>query len=348
MNDSLRVREYENDKKEDVAARISEGKGIVPKDGNNRRIAFRDMWANAFIHKKNAFSAAEKDKSIKLKMPAPFVYLRVVFLYVIAVILLLSSFYFFDFFEAYPILCLLFATLVPFGCLLFFYELDTSKRIGVGVTLFNFFIGCGCALLIRFVALQFLYDKDGSTLSFLAACILSCAECVMMFGLIVVLVRSLRVKDVITGCFLGAIIGSAFAVMNNVTLFFNESFVSSKIYVSSVPAIYKDSSLSETIYRLFPQILWECIARSFVLVLTGVVFSGLTVYCRVGAVANGTKILYAILVFVGAFVLTCSWRVTSLFSSDLLIYLLRILHIVCACIISVRLVRSGLSMNKYE
>ncbi len=348
MNNSLRVKEYEKEKEsKQLAVRISENQTPLTQSENRRKIVFREMWANAFIHKKGEL-AEQTDVSIKKKVPSPYVYLRIAALYVIAIVILLSVFYFFDFHELYPIICLLIATFVPFVCLIFFYELDTNLKIGIGMTVFLFFISAGIFLAIRFFCVKFVISVSGYV-TLLEGLISGGAEIVFTLLFTILMVKSLKIRDVVTGCYLGAVVGAAFAVINNIVLFFDNSYMQPEIgYVLGISASGNKYSFADIFNKMIVSVLWDCIPRSFATVLTGCILGSLSVYIRVSDTKKYIIALYFVTIVVAAIGFNSVWHANDISSTEYVIYGLRIVHIILAVIVALKLIRFGLARNKYE
>ncbi len=348
MNEDLRVKEYEKEKNDaELAVRIKGSDAPLEKSENKRKIVFREMWADAFMHKKGEL-AEPKEVSVKKKAPSPYVYLRIAALYVIAIIILLTVFYFFDFHELYPIICLLVGTFVPFVCLIFFFELDTNDKIGIGMTIFLFFIASGIFLGIRFLAVKFVIELN-DTVNFLGSLLVGGIEVTVSFLFIFLMVKSLKIKDVITGCYLGAIVGTAFAVMNNIIVCFNSSYSQTAAgYDFTLVSGVGKYSFSDVFNNMITAVTWDCVPRSVASLLTGCIFGGFSVYAGVTEERMYVVVLYYITILLGGFVFTSLWYVSDISSAEYIVYGLRILHIVCAIIVSSKIIRYGLSKNKYE
>ncbi len=349
MNDSLRVKDVVNSDDGDNSAtvKIKENSGELPKRAKSKaKLNIREMWANAFLRKKSGFEEV-KPVTVKQKAPAPFVYLKLFVMLAFLFIVLLSVFYLFKAYEMFPFIAAIMVLVVPVTLTVFFYEMDTSKRLSSYNVFLLFFISAIFALAIKFVSYSFIYEMNGKAISYFGSLAIGVMEAVVILTLCIGCIGRMKIKDVITGIFAGVIIGVGFAVVNSAIECFKDIFIETQ-YAPTVEALIYNETLLTVVNGLFPTFIFEFVLHALTYILCGAIAGGMFVIIK----NRGTKersvfISFAIIVAV-VLVMCTLWIIPFAFVPDLFIYILRALMMVTLFMIIIKLIRVGLAENDYE
>ena len=233
---------------------------------------------------------------------------------------------------------------IPVISVVFFYEMDTSRRISLYTVLFLFFLSVAVALTIDVISSLLIYNKNGS-ISYFGGMAIGLMESVTIFTLSVSVVARKRIKDIISGLLIGAIIGAGFAVENSLDECFAASFVNTH-YASNIQIVVNDDTLVDSLLSVLDIGFSECILHAAHYIMTGCVFAG--VFTNAGRKSFKSKTInFLTLALFVAGVLFCSLWMMS-FSSQLFVIILRIVMVISSIIAVYQTVRVGLSKNTYE
>jgi len=344
MSDQLRVKNASSKKAEKgVAVKIKENTGEIPQSKKGANIAFKEMWADAFMRKRAGLEISESI-TVKQKAPAPYIYLRICLMYVIAMIVMFCLFYLFHGYEMYPLLIVLVSTFVPVVALVFFYEMDTSGRLTAQVILLLFFLVGIAAIAIKFISFRFIYDINNA-ISIPGALAIGLMEIAVIFALCFGFLTKMKIKDHMTGVLIGTIIGVGFALVNNFYSCFYEGFVSTE-YTPTVDAIVYNETLMNSMTNIVMSSFNECLLHAGNYVFAGIVLSGIIISARNKGYKDKTvNFLLVILVLVG-WVFASLWIIPpSVF--ELFVIISRLLMTFASVMATVKTVRTGLSKNTY-
>jgi len=344
MSDILRVKNINEKDKEKVAVKVKDNNGeIAPSKKKNANLAFREMWADAFLRKRAGFEISE-NITVKQKQPSPYIYLRVLFMFIPLLIITFSVFFFFSGYEMYPILIALMSITVPAIGVIFFFEMDTSGRLSISNVVFLLFSACTGMLTIKFVSSRFIYEMGGEAISYYGAMAIGLMECFIMFVLLSSFISKLKIKDSITGILIGVIIGGGFALINNVNICFKESFIDNPYTPMVESVVYNDALLDSMLNNLkyaIPEYLMHSVSYLFV----GGVLGG----CFVNALNKGFKdratVSILIVLVLTGWIFNTLWIIP--FTSVLFVYILKSVMLAASTIAIVKTVRGGLSNNNY-
>ncbi len=346
MKDSLRVKDVtEAASAEEYTVKINEsgGKGVTSKK-KGANLVFREMFADAFLRRKVPLEKAQEEV-VKQKMPSPYLYLRALVMYVILFIITLSVFFLFNGYEMYPILVALLVTFVPVVLGVFFYEMDTSGRLSIYNVLLLFFFSASCAMAIRFISTRFIYEMGGEAISVFGAMAIGLMEAAVVATLCFVFIRQHKVKDVITGVLIGAVIGAGFAAVNNVEVSFSAAFVGTE-YVPLYQVVIYNETLVDSLNSIFSVTLFDLMLRGANYVFASAVFVGVAVYALNRKKREKTPVVLLALVCVLYWAMDALWIIN--FTSEIFVYILRGLMTAGVLLAVVRTVRTGLLSNVYE
>ena len=344
MSDDLRVKNVDVNEKGSVAIKVKDNNGeIAPSKKKNANLAFREMWADAFLMKRAGFEISE-NITVKQKQPSPYIYLRVLFMFIPLLILAFSVFFFFNGYEMYPVLIALMSLTVPSICVIFFFEMDTSGRLSITNVIFLLFTACTGMLIVKYVSSRFIYEMGGEAISYYGAMAIGLMECFIMFVLLSSFVSKLKIKDVITGILIGVIIGGGFALINNVYICFKESFVDNSYTPMIESVVYNDALIDSMVNNLkfaIPEYLMHSLSYIFI---GGVLGGSFVVALNKGFKDRATISVLGVLVLASCIFFTL-WIVP--FTSVLFVYLLKSVMLIASTIAIVKTVRGGLANNNY-
>ena len=345
MSDLLRVKNATAAKKEEeIAVKVQNtGEGIPPARKKGANLAFREMWADAFLRKKAGIEISE-NLTVKQKAPSPYMYLRVLFMFVALLTVVLSIFYLFNGYEMFPLIITLLVAFVPVVLLIFFFEMDTSGRLSIYNMLLMFFSSCGVMLVIKFVSYRFIYEMGGEAISYYGAMAIGLMESFAMFILCSSFIGKLKIKDMVTGLLVGAVVGAGFSGINNLFVCFRASFVENQ-YTPMVEALVYNEVMLESFASILKIAPEELVMHAISYVLLGAVLGG----CFVNAFNKSFK--DRVTVYVLLVITFMCWAFSSLwvvpFTSVLFVYIIKIVMTATTIIVTVKTVRTGLMQNTY-
>lgn len=346
MSDLLRVKNATSPKKEEavvVKMQNTAGEGIPSSRKKGANLAFREMWADAFLRKKAGIEVSE-NLTVKQKAPAPYMYLRVMFIFLALLTVVLSIFYLLNGYEMYPLIITLLVAFVPMVTLIFFFEMDTSGRLSIYNMLLLFFVSCGVMLVIKFVSSRFIYEMGGEAISYYGAMAIGLMESFAMFILCSSFIGKLKIKDMVTGLLVGAVVGAGFGGISNLFVCFKESFVETQ-YTPMVEAVVLNEALFDSVISVLKVSVEELVMHSLSYTLLGAVLGG----CFVNAFNKGFK--DRVTVYVLLVITFMCWVFSSLwvvpFTSILFVYIIEIVMTATIVMAAVKTVRTGLSKNVY-
>ncbi|MBP5194127.1 MAG: hypothetical protein J6126_05305, partial [Clostridia bacterium] len=274
MNESIRVKDVlDGEREEGIVVNVKENPDKNKGKKRVNTVAFGEMWENAFL-KRNVRPARERDRTLKQRAPAPFIYLRVTFMIIALFILMLSAFYLFNGYELYPILIAVAVVAVPVVLAIFFSEMDTSGNVTFNNMLFALFLSGLAALIIEFVYTRFIYKYNGAYISDFGALAVGLMQCVAAYSLGALLVGQFKIKDTVSGMLVGAVIGCGFALVNSATVCVREIFIETQ-YAPSLKILAYNEVLISSFNNMYKTFLLECILHATAFVLINAAFGGM-------------------------------------------------------------------------
>lgn len=344
--DDLRVKNLpKKESSEEMTVKVlnENASELKPTKKNVANIAFKDMWANAFFKRKVGLHIPLEVEE-KQKAPTPYVYLRVFFMYVVIFLLLISVFYFLNSYILFPILVGLLITIIPATAVVFFYEMDTSKRVSLYTVLFLLFISIATAVIIDVVSVAFIFNSSGG-ISYFGSLAIGVMEGVAIFSLSAIIITLQKIKDMLSGVLIGAIIGAGFAFTNSLLICFFNSFVETQ-YMSNLSIIVLDESLIDSLHSVIKTSLNECLLRPASFIMMGCVFAGMFSNVMGHGYKSKTLNIITILLLLTGILFASLWLFS--FSSQTFVIILRVVMTIAAVVATGQIVRIGLSKNDYE
>ncbi|MBQ9481438.1 MAG: hypothetical protein IJU84_04670, partial [Clostridia bacterium] len=230
---------------------------------------------------------------------------------------------------------------------IFFYEIDTSGRVSLYRVCVVFFFACIAALTIKFIAFRFIYEMHGEAISYFGAAAIGLMVSVIIVSLCILLIKRLKIKDMLSGVLIGAITGVGFAIVNSADLCFKAAFVETQ-YAPTMEVIIYNETLITSFNNSLNVFLFECILHSLTYVLTCAALGGILVDVFNKGLKERSLILTLLAMAVGAWLIETLWVVPFASVPDLFVYILRTLMTVASFLAAIKTVRTGLSQNVYE
>lgn len=348
MGKSLRVKDVVGDKETDAAVKIEEQTQRQTPVKKGADLAIRAMLADAFSRRKVGLDETkELPASTPQKAPTPYIYLRMAIMFIVIFIIVLSAFYFLRGYELYPVLIVIIAVAIPSVVAIFFYELDTSKRLTLYNVLLIFSVVCVCSMAVDYIGETFIYSDDGGITPY-GAMALGLIECAIVFLLCTGFIYRLKISDSITGMLIGAILGAGFAIGDNVMRCFRDSFAETQ-YAPLVKMLIFDETIVTTFNNVVKDSLMDCLLHSLDRVLLGVVFGSVITKCKTNPYKEKFIYIILFLVTVSGWGFATLWRIQfSKMIGILFEYILRVIITVAIILIAGASIRSGLKENEYK
>lgn len=142
----------------------------------------------------------------------PWLFSRILMLFVLVIGLLISSMVLFQNEKTYPGLLFLSACAIPFSLLILFFEINAFKNISIYVTMKIFLLGGAFSLLVTLA----LYALVGtSNFSLIEAILIGLIEETGKLIIIIYYIENYHLSHIFNGMLIGAAVGAGFAAFEN-------------------------------------------------------------------------------------------------------------------------------------